>query len=73
MDIIGLILSFAGAIIILLFGLPPRVRESGTSFLALEGEDKDEIKKGKRYRKLSKLGLFLLAVGFLFQLLEKII
>ncbi len=73
MDIIGLILSFTGAAIIFFFGLPPRVRESGKSFLALEGEDRDEIKKGKRYRKISKLGLFLLAVGFLFQLLEKVI
>ena len=73
MDIIGLILSFAGATIIFFFGLPPRVRESGARHLLLEGEDKDEIEKGKRYRKVSKLGLFLLAVGFLFQLLEKII
>ena len=73
MDIIGLILSFAGAIIIFIFGLPPRVRESGARYLLLEGEDKDEIEKGKRYRKISKLGLFLLAIGFLFQLLEKII
>ncbi len=73
MDIIGLILSFAGATIIFFFGLPPRVRESGRICLALEQEDKDEIEKGKRYRKISKLGLFLLAVGFLFQLLEKVI
>jgi len=39
----------------------------------LEGEDEDEIEKGKRYRKISKLGLFLLAVGFIFQLLGKCI
>lgn len=73
LGIIGLILSVAGAIIIFFFGLPPRVQESGASSLLLEGEDKDEIEKGKRYRKISKLGLFLLAFGFIFQLLGKFI
>lgn len=73
MDIIGLSFSLAGAIIIFFFGLPPRVRESGARYLLLEGEDKDEIEKGRRYRRISKLGLSLLAIGFLFQLLGKII
>jgi hypothetical protein len=72
LGVIGLSLSLAGAIIIFFFGLPPRVRESGRFYLALEQEDKDEIKKGKRYRKISRLGLILLAIGFLLQLLEKI-
>ncbi len=49
MDIIGLILGFAGATIIFFFGLPPRVRESGMSYLALEQVDKGEIIKGKIY------------------------
>jgi hypothetical protein len=71
LGIIGLSLSFIGATIIFFFGLPPRVRESGARHLLLEGEDKEEIKKGKRYRKLSKLGLLLLAVGFIFQILGK--
>ncbi len=73
MDIIGLTLNFIGAILIFFFGLPPRVRENGASYLLLEGENKDEIKKGKRYRKISKLGLFLLALGFLFQLFGNIV
>lgn len=72
MDILGLASSLAGAIIIFFFGLPPNVRESGMRYLALEQEDKDEIKKGKRYRMISRIGLILLAVGFLLQLLEKI-
>ena len=72
MDIIGLALGLAGAIIIFFFGLPPNVRESGMRYLALEQEDKDEITKGKRYRKISRLGLILLAIGFLLQLLETI-
>ena len=73
MDTIGLALSFAGAITIFFFGLPPNVRESGRRYLALEQEDEGEIKKGRRCRKISRFGLILLAVGFLLQLLEKII
>ena len=71
MDTVGLALNLVGAVIIFFFGLPPRVRESGARHLLLEGEDKEEIKKGKRYRTTSRLGLILLAIGFLLQLLEK--
>jgi len=73
MDIAGLALGFGGAIIIFFFGLPPAVRESGMSYLALEQVDKGEIRKGKKYRMISRIGLILLIVGFLLQLLEKVI
>ena len=73
MDIIGLALSFAGAIIIFIFGLPPRVSESGVIHLVAEQVDEGEIKTAKKYKMISRIGLILLAVGFLFQLLEKII
>lgn len=73
MDIIGLALSFAGAIIIFIFGLPPRVSESGAIHLVAEQVDEGEIKTAKKYKTISGIGLILLAVGFLFQLLEKII
>jgi len=72
LDIIGLSLSLAGAVLIFFFGLPPRIRESGRLYLALEQEDESEIKKGRIYRKISRLGLILLALGFLLQLLERI-
>jgi len=71
MDIIGLALSFAGAIIIFIFGLPPRVSESGAIHLVAEQVDEGEIKTAKKYKMISRIGLILLAVGFLFQLLEK--
>ena len=73
MDTVGLALSFAGAMLIFFFGLPPRVRESGARGLLLEGEDKEEIEEGRRYRNISRLGLSLLAIGFLLQLLGRII
>jgi len=73
MDILGLALSLAGAIIIFIFGLPPRVSESGAIHLVAEQVDEGEIKTAKKYKMISRIGLVLLAVGFLFQLLEKII
>ena len=73
MDIIGLALSFAGAIIIFIFGLPPRVSESGATYLITGRVDEGEVKKAKKYKMVSRVGLILLAVGFLLQLLEKII
>ena len=73
MDIIGLALSFAGAIIIFFFGLHPMISESGAIHLIAEQVDKGEIKRAKKYRMISRIGLILLAVGFLLQLLEKII
>ena len=73
MDIIGLILSFAGAIIIFIFGLHPIISESGTIRLIAEQVDEGEIKRAKKYRMISRIGLILLVVGFLLQLLEKFI
>ena len=73
MDIIGLALSFAGAIILLFFGLHPMISESGAIHLIAEQVDTGEINRAKKYRMISRIGLILLAVGFLLQLLEKII
>ena len=73
MDIIGLILSFAGAIIIFFFGLHPMLSESGAIHLLAEQVDEDEIRRAKTYKVISRVGLILLTVGLLLQLLEIII
>lgn len=73
MDIIGLALSFTGAIIIFFFGLHPMISESGAIHLITEQVDKGEIKRAKKYRVISRLGLILLVVGFLLQLIERFI
>jgi len=59
MDIIGLALSFAGAIVIFIFGLHPRVSESGAIHLVAEQVDEGEIKTAyrPRVRFLLRLGL----------------
>ena len=58
---------------IFFFGLRPMISESGAIHLVAEQRDEAEIKKARRYRVISRLGLILLAVGFLLQLLEKIL
>jgi hypothetical protein len=73
MDVIGLALNFIGSVIIIFFNLPPSISESGTIHLALEQSDAGEIKKAKKYRVISYIGISLLAVGFLLQLLDKCI
>jgi hypothetical protein len=47
--------------------------ESGAIHLIAEQVDEGEIKKAKKYRILSRIGVVLLAVGFIFQLLERIV
>ena len=73
MDIIGLALSFTGAIIIFFFGLHPMISESGAIHLIAEQVDKGEIRRAKRYRAISRIGLILLVVGFQLQLIERFI
>jgi len=73
MDIIGLALSFAGAIIIFFFGLHPMISERGAIHLITEQVDEGEIKTAKTYKTISRIGIILLIVGFLLQLLEIII
>jgi len=72
MDIVGLALNFAGAVTIFIFGLPPRISEGGVIHLVAEQVDEAEIKTAKKYKMISRIGLGLLAVGFLFQLLGKV-
>jgi len=72
MDIIGLILSLIGAIVIFLFGLSPMISESGAVRLIAEQVDEGEINRAKKYKVISRVGLILLIVGFVFQLLRAI-
>ena len=69
---IGLILDIIGAVFIYKYGLPEEVSRTGSINLVLEQEDEEEIEKGKRFDRLSKIGFYLLIVGFLFQLISSI-
>jgi len=65
--------GLSGSILIFFFGLPPKFNPDGHSFLLLEGEDKENIKKGERYKKLGYLGISLLALSFLIQIISLLI
>lgn len=65
--------GFIGSVLIFFFGLPPKFNPDGHSFLLLEGDDKESIKKGKIYKKLGYLGVCLLAIGFLIQIISLLI
>lgn len=72
MDIIGLILGLVGAIMIFFFGLSPMISESGATHLITGQVDAGEIKRARKYRTASRVGLILLIVGFVFQLFNAI-
>ena len=66
---VGLVLDIIGFIFLWKFGLPPDVRRGGKSFLLLEERDEDESKKATCYDRISRLSVFLIVMGFVFQLL----
>lgn len=67
---LGLVLDILGVVLLFKFGLPASISRTGTSFLALEGEDKAERAKAQRYDFWARVGLALLIVGFLLQLIS---
>ena len=66
----GLVLDIGGVILLFLYGLPDDVRKDGESRLLLEAVDEEEIKKWKRYKRRSRLGLAFLVSGFSLQLVS---
>lgn len=70
---IGLILDIMGAYLIFKYGLPEEVSRTGSIGLILEQEDEEEKAKGKKYDKFSKIGFYLLILGFVFQLVSSIL
>jgi len=64
--------GLTGAILIFLFGLPPKIDPKGHQHLLLEGIDENEKKKAKTYKKISYFGVLLLIVSFLLQVIISI-
>lgn len=63
----GLLFDIIGVLILAKFGLPPKVNREGTFAILTEKTDNVEIKKGKKYEKLSLLALGLIILGFVLQ------
>lgn len=65
---IGLGLDVVGAVLLLLFGLPPRLDPEGHVRIIAEEVDTSEIEKASCYARRSRFGVVLLILGFAFQL-----
>ena len=65
---LGLLLDIIGAILLMKFGIPPKVDRQGHIYLITHGVDEDEIRKAKNYDWWSMFGLVLIVLGFVLQL-----
>jgi len=66
----GLILDIIGALLLLRFGLPPRIDPEGHIHIIAEQVDEAEITLGRRYHFWSNVAVILLILGFLGQLVS---
>ena len=69
---VGLILDIVGVGIIFVYGLSADVRETGGQIISWPGGKGDEEAKGqyRRYKRISRIGLGCLIVGFALQLIS---
>ena len=67
---LGLSLDIIGALLLLRFGLPPRIDPEGHIYIITEEVDEAEIDLGRRYRSWSKFAVILLILGFIGQLVS---
>ena len=68
---IGLVLGFAGAVLMFRFGVPsyPQKSRAGSGSILLESTDEAEKQTVRRADLIGKTGVGLLATGFLLQLI----
>ena len=69
----GLILDIVGALLLIRFGIPPKIDREGHIHLILEQMDQDEIHKAKRYDCWSSFAILLMVVGFILQLISNFV
>jgi hypothetical protein len=69
---IGLVLDIFGVVLLFLYGLPPQISRTGTTYVTTEEIDEEEKKQAKKYVFRSWVALGLLVTGFLLQLIGNI-
>jgi hypothetical protein len=63
-NIVGLVASLFGVILLFRYGMPYRVRSEGKTHRILSGPpDQEQIKADRRYERLGQLGLILIVLG----------
>jgi hypothetical protein len=68
LNTIGLVLTIVGCVLVFCFGVPVDVDPEGRIRIIAEQRDDNEIAKGKRYLRLGRLGISLIALGAVFQI-----
>ncbi|MCY4597702.1 MAG: hypothetical protein OXC19_23240 [Bryobacterales bacterium] len=64
---IGLGLDIVGVVLLFRFGLPPNVDRTGATYWT-GAPDQEEVRKGRRYDRISWVALALLVLGFALQI-----
>jgi drug/metabolite transporter (DMT)-like permease len=72
-NIVGIVLSLAGVILLFLFGMPFRTRTRGQIHLFAEETDHAALKHEKRHDLLQWLGFALVVAGALFQIVGNLV
>lgn len=70
---LGLILDILGGLLLLRYGLPPKIDPEGHIYLITRQVDETEITTAKRYHKWSRLGIILLTIGFFLQFISNFV
>jgi len=70
---IGLILDIIGALLLIKFGIPPKIDREGHMHLVLEQVDQDEIEKAGAFDRWSTFAIWLIVAGFALQLVSNYI
>jgi len=63
------IFGLSGSILIFFFGLPPKIDPEGQCYIITGQIDEKEVKKGKIYKIISRIGITFISVSFLLQLI----
>ena len=66
---LGLLLDIVGVVLLFKYGLPEFSPSGGVDRLAIGPSAPEDIRKEKKYRKMGKVGLALLILGFFLQLI----
>ena len=70
---LGLILDIIGALLLIKFGIPPKIDREGHQHWILEQVDQSEIEKARLYDRWSNIAILLIVVGFVLQLVSNYI
>jgi hypothetical protein len=63
------VLGCLGTVLVFFFGIPPRLDSEGHVYIVANQKDETEKKKARRYDRIGKIGLLLIALSFLSQLI----